>query len=395
MHVTRLEVVDFRNHPAAALDLPTGVSVLAGPNGVGKTNLLEALGYLATLSSHRLGQEAALVRVGAEAAVVRAVAVTGGRRVLVEVEIRPGRGVRGQVNRARVPRVRDLLGVVRAVTFAPEDVALVRGDPEERRRFLDTLAVQRRPGYLATRQDYERVLKQRNTLLRSAAGRRLGPAELATLDVWDEKLASAGGEVWAARLRLVRDIAPLVQAAYGEVAGSDGPVQLEYLAAAAPAPGDGPTTAAAPPDPAALAALLRARLTADRPRELERGVTLSGPHRDDLALVLDGLPARTHASQGEVWSLALALRLGAHRLLASEGEEPVLLLDDVFAELDPRRRARLAAEALAVEQAVVTAAVPEELPAALRATVFQVRPGRVERLPDRAPGGKGPGEARL
>jgi DNA replication and repair protein RecF len=370
MRVERLELVDFRNHNALTVDLRAGVSVLAGANGVGKTNLLEAIGYLATLGSHRVGQDASLVRAGADSALIRAVAIRGGRRVQVDVEIRPGSGVRGRVNGAAVPRARDVLGVVRATMFAPEDLGLVRGDPEERRRFLDVLATQRLPRYLGSRQDYDRVLRQRNTLLRTAGG-RLPAAALATLDVWDEKLATAGAEIWAERLRLVAALTPLVIRAYQQLAARDDLVEATYVSSLG-------GTGELDPDPAKLGQALRERLLADRPREVERGITLSGPHRDDLALALRALPARTHASQGEAWSLALALRLGAHRLLADEGEEPVLLLDDVFAELDQRRRGRVAEVASAAEQALVTAAVAEELPRGFGAAVFHVEPGAVE-----------------
>jgi DNA replication and repair protein RecF len=370
MRVERLELVEFRNHDALVVELPAGVSVLAGANGVGKTNLLEAIGYLATLGSHRVGQDASLVRAGADAALIRAAAIREGRRVQVDVEIRPGSGVRGRVNGAAVPRARDVLGVVRATMFAPEDLGLVRGDPEERRRFLDVLATQRLPRYLGSRQDYDRVLRQRNTLLRSAGG-RLPAAALATLDVWDEKLATAGAEIWAERLRLVAALTPLVTQAYQQLAARDDLVEAAYVSSlGAPAELD--------PDPAKLGQALRERLLADRPREVERGITLSGPHRDDLALTLRALPARTHASHGEAWSLALTLRLAAHRLLADEGEEPVLLLDDVFAELDQRRRGRVAEVASTAEQALVTAAVAEELPPGLGAAVFHVEPGAVE-----------------
>ena len=370
MRLERLEVVDFRNHDAAAVELPAGVSVLVGPNGVGKTNVLEAIGYLATLGSHRVGQDAALIRAGAAAAVIRAAVRRAGRRLLVDVELRPGSGVRGRVNGAPVPRARDLLGVVRATVFAPEDLGLVRGDPEERRRFLDTLATQRLPRYHGSRQDYDRVLRQRNTLLRSAGG-RLPPSALATLEVWDEKLASAGAEIWSERLRLVAELTPRVELTYQHLAGRDDLVEVDYVSSVAGDVGLGP-------DPAKLAQALRERLVADRAREVERGITLSGPHRDDLALALRGLPARTHASHGEAWSLALALRLGSHRLLAEEGEEPVLLLDDVFAELDRQRRDRVAEAAVAAEQAIVTAAVAEELPPELNAAVFHVEPGSVQ-----------------
>jgi len=370
MRLERLEVVDFRNHERASVELPAGVSALVGPNGVGKTNLLEAVGYLATLGSHRVGQDAALIRAGSASAVIRAAVQRAGRRLLVDVELRPGSGVRGRVNGAPVPRARDLLGVVRATVFAPEDLALVRGDPEERRRFLDTLATQRLPRYHGSRQDYDRVLRQRNTLLRSAGG-RLPASALATLEVWDEKLASAGAEIWSERLRLVAALTPRVELAYQRLAGRDDEVDVAYVSSVA-------GTAGLDPDPVKLAKALRERLVADRAREVDRGVTLSGPHRDDLALAVRGLPARTHASHGEAWSLALALRLGSHWLLAEEGEEPVLLMDDVFAELDRQRRDRVAEAALAAEQTVVTAAVPEELPGELNAAVFHVEPGSVQ-----------------
>jgi DNA replication and repair protein RecF len=372
MHLERLELIDFRNHPAVTIDLPPGPSLLLGPNGVGKTNVLEAIGYLATLGSHRPGQESSLVRVGTEAAIIRGTAVRDGRTILVDLEIRPGAGVRGRVNRAPVPRARDLLGMVRATLFAPEDLAMVRGDPEERRRFLDALAVQRLPRYLAIKQDYERVLRQRNSLLRSAGGRLPSGAGLATLDVWDEKLASAGAEFWAERVHLLEALRPLVERAYQELASHPDPVEMVYVSSVL-------GTEALEPEPAALTRAIRERLLADRAREVERGITLSGPHRDDLALALRGLPARTHASHGEAWSLALAFRLAAHQLLTNEGEEPILLLDDVFAELDRRRRERLVDLAMAVEQSLMTAAMADELPEQLKATMFHVEPGKITR----------------
>jgi DNA replication and repair protein RecF len=372
MHLERLELIDFRNHPAVEVELSPGASVLVGPNGVGKTNVLEAIGYLATLGSHRPGPESSLVRVGAEAAIVRAAAVREGRTVLIDLEIRPGTGVRGRVNRSPVPRARDLLGMVRATLFAPEDLAMIRGDPEERRRFLDALAVQRLPRYLAIRQDYERILRQRNTLLRSAGGRLPSGSGVATLDVWDEKLAGAGAELWAERVRLVDLVRPLVERAYQELASQPDRVEMVYVSSVL-------GTERQDPEPTALAAAALERLRTDRAREVERGVTLSGPHRDDLALTLRELPARTHASHGEAWSLALAFRLAAHQLLTSEGEEPILLLDDVFTELDRRRRERLVDLAMAVEQAIITTSAADELPEQLKATMFHVEPGSVGR----------------
>src|SRR6266511_5099670 len=272
MHLERLELIDFRNHPAVTVDLPPGPSVLVGANGVGKTNVLEAIGYLATLASHRPGQESSLVRVGTAAAMVRAAAVSDGRTNLIDLEIRPGAGLRGRLNRAPVPRARDLLGAVRATLFAPEDLAMVRGDPEERRRFLDALAVQRLPRYLAIRQEYERILRQRNTLLRSAGGRLPSGAGLATLDVWDEKLANAGAELWAERVRVVEALRPLVERAYQDLASQPDPVEMIYVSSVL-------GTEALDPDAPAFAKAARERLLMDRVREVERGITLSGPHR--------------------------------------------------------------------------------------------------------------------
>ena len=371
MRVERLEVVDFRNHDRAEVELPAGVSVLVGPNGVGKTNLLEAVGYLATLGSHRVGQDASLIRAGAASAVIRAAVRRAGRQLLVDVELRPGSGVRGRVNGAPVPRARDLLGVVRATLFAPEDLGLVRGDPEERRRFLDTLATQRLPRYHGSRQDYDRVLRQRNTLLRSAGG-RLPAAALATLEVWDEKLASAGAEIWSERLRLVAALTPRVELAYQRLAGRDDAVDIAYVSSVA-GPG------ASDPDPAKLAQALRERLVADRAREVERGLTLSGPHRDDFTLRIGGRLLREFGSTGQLRSAAVALKLiEIETLRETRGTEPGLLLDDVFAELDRQRRDRVAEAALAAEQTIVTAAVAEELPPALHAAVFHVEPGSVQ-----------------
>jgi DNA replication and repair protein RecF len=377
VHLARLEVVDFRNHPAAAVDLQPGANLLVGPNGVGKTNLLEAIGFLAMLSSYRTGQDAALVRSDAQAAILRAAVERSTRRVLVELEIRPGSGLRGRLNRSPVNRARDLLGALRAVVFAPEDLALVRGDPDDRRRFLDALAVQRLPRYLAIKQDFDRILRQRNTLLRSAGGRSPGPAGLATLDVWDDRLAAAGALIWSQRLALVDALRPLVAAAYGELAGREVPITVTYASSLGD---DAPDKADI--EPADLSRLLAERLRRDRTRELERGVTLSGPHRDDLVLEIGQLPARTHSSHGEAWSLALSLRLASHRWLAEDGEMPVLLLDDVFAELDRERRRRLVDAALGVDQAIITAAILEEVPGELRASTFVVAPGSVQPIAD-------------
>ncbi|HEX6756207.1 MAG TPA: DNA replication/repair protein RecF [Mycobacteriales bacterium] len=377
MYVRHLSVTDFRSWAAAEVPLEPGASVFVGPNGEGKTNLVEALGYLSTLGSHRVATDLPLVREGAARAVVRCAVVSGGRELLVELEITPGKANRARLNRAALPRPRDVLGALRSVLFAPEDLALVRGDPAERRRFLDDLLVQRTPRFAGVRADYERVLKQRGALLKTAgAARRAGGAgDLRTLDVWDGHLARHGAELLAGRLTLVRALSPYVTAAYEHVAArGGGPAELSYSSSLGDAlpPGE--------PGPELLEAALLAELARLRPAEVERGVTLAGPHRDDLVLSLGGRPAKGYASHGESWSYALALRLGSYDLLSADGAEPVLILDDVFAELDTARRSRLGALAAKAEQVLVTAAVAEDVPEELLGARYDVADGEVRRV---------------
>jgi DNA replication and repair protein RecF len=365
VHLRRLAVVDFRSWEGAELDLDPGVSVLVGPNGVGKTNLVEAVGYLATLGSHRVSGDAPLVRRGADRALVRGAVVHQGRELAVELEIAPGRPNRARVNRAPVTRPRDVLGILRTVLFAPEDLALVRGDPAERRRFLDDLLVSRRPRLAAVRADYDRVLRQRSALLKTArAGARGSGADLRTLDVWDGHLARHGAALLAARLDLVDRLAAPAVEAFAEVAPSSEPIGLVYRSSL---PGDVLPRAADALEPLLLDALVRVR-----PQEVERGVCLVGPHRDDLELRLGPGPAKGYASHGESWALALALRLASYRLLCADDVEPVLVLDDVFAELDDRRRRALAGVAARAEQVLVTAAVADDVPADLAGARFAV-----------------------
>lgn len=378
MRLSRLALVDFRNHPALDVGLEPGVTTFVGANGQGKTNLVEAVGYLATLASHRVATDAALVRSGAERAVVRGLVGRDGRDILVEVEVTPGRANRARVNRAPVPRAREVLGILRTVLFAPEDLALVRGDPAERRRYLDELLTARAPRYAGVRADYERVLKQRNALLKTAGpARRSGAGAaagaLATLDVWDGHLVRYGAELLAGRLELVDSLRPLLDKAYDAVSAGAGPTSVDYRSSLFE-----PGTTAPTADRGELAARLANALEQAHPAELERGVTLVGPHRDDLTLAVRDLPARGHASHGESWSLALALRLAAHDLLSADGGEPVLVLDDVFAELDVGRRERLAELVAPVEQVLVTAAVAADVPAVLGGRRLLVAPGRVE-----------------
>ncbi|MGQ0480737.1 MAG: DNA replication/repair protein RecF [Pseudonocardia sp.] len=384
MYLRHLAVTDFRSWPSAELTLRPGVTVLVGPNGVGKTNLVEAAGYLATFSSHRVATDTALVRRGAEAAIVRGTAVREGRELSVEVQISPGKANRARVNRSPVARAREALGIVRTVLFAPEDLALVRGDPGERRRFLDELLVSRWPRYAGVRADYERVVRQRSALLKTARARgssRGGAdarfSELSTLDVWDGHLARHGAELLLGRLRLVAELARPLAGAYAELAPESAPAAIDYRASV--------PEVASTDDPAALEDALAAALAAARSQEIERGVCLVGPHRDDLELRLGEGPAKGYASHGESWSFALALRLASFELLRADvaggvhggSTDPILVLDDVFAELDTRRRRALAARASGAEQVLVTAAVPEDVPDTLRGAWFEVTPGEL------------------
>ncbi|WFE25675.1 DNA replication/repair protein RecF [Solwaraspora sp. WMMD791] len=377
MYVRRLELINFRSYERVDVTFDPGGSVLVGPNGVGKTNLVEALGYLATLGSHRVATDAPLVRVGADSAIIRCLIMHDQRELLVELEIVPGRANRARLGRSPARRARDVLGALRLVLFAPEDLEIVRGDPAERRRYLDDLLVARLPRFAGVRADYDRVVKQRNALLRSAyLARKTGGTrggDLSTLDVWDTHLARHGAELLAGRLELVDALAPHVAKAYAAVAAGPAAAGVAYRCAVdLPVP-DG----ARLPDRAALESALRTALQEARRSEVERGVTLVGPHRDDLHLTIGDLPVKGYASHGETWSCALALRLAAYDLLRGEGIEPVLVLDDVFAELDTGRRERLADLVAGASQLLVTCAVADDVPVALRGARFEVFPGGV------------------
>ncbi len=380
MHLTHLSLGDFRCYTTAELALEPGVTALVGPNGQGKTNLVEAVGYVATLGSHRVPNDTPLVRLGAERAVIRTAISRAGRSTMVELEIVPGSANRARINRSPVPRAREVLGMLRTVLFAPEDLSLVKGDPDGRRRFLDDLLVARAPRFAGVRADVERVLRQRNALLKSAGATiRSGRGDVRTLDVWDAHLATAGAELLAGRLRLVQLLSPLVSAAYAKVAsGGDGAV-IDYRSSL----GEDVTADAGLGRDVLQARMLEA-LAKVRTKELERGVSLVGPHRDDLQLSLGPFPAKGFASHGESWSFALALRLASYDLLradAAEGDgEPVLILDDVFAELDTGRRRRLAALVAGAEQVLVTAAVPGDVPEELEGARIDVMGGQVRRV---------------
>ncbi|MFD6139608.1 DNA replication/repair protein RecF [Promicromonospora sp. NPDC060271] len=410
MYVSHLSLLDFRSYASADVVLEPGVNAFVGRNGRGKTNLVEAIGYVATLGSHRVATDAPLIRSGADRAVVRTRIVRGDRASTVELEITQGKANRARINRGQAVRARDVLGVLRTVLFAPEDLALVKGEPDGRRRFMDQLLVLMMPRVSAVLSDYERVLKQRSALLKSArAARRSGgssraesaAAELATLDVWDARLAELGAEILSLRIQLVEVLRPAVAAAYEQVSDADGDAEIAYRSSLpALSAGNPPELSTGTGDNFAdvgqLRDMLLEALVTARPQELERGVSLVGPHRDDLVLTLGGLPAKGYASHGESWSFALALRLASFRLLGGDPQnsadspafwdpelgtdaDPVLILDDVFAELDVRRRQRLTDLVLPARQVLVTAAVAEDIPTALDGVRFHVEPGTVTR----------------
>ncbi|MFF5231195.1 DNA replication/repair protein RecF [Dactylosporangium sp. NPDC000521] len=381
MYVRGLELVDFRSYERVVVEFGPGACVLVGSNGVGKTNLVEALAYVASLESHRVATDAPLVRFGASRAVVRCAIVHEERELLVELSIEPGKANKARLGRSPVARTRDILGALKLVLFAPEDLSLIRGDPGERRRMLDELLVTRQPRFAGVRSDYERVLKQRNALLRSAyLARKTGGSrggDLSTLDVWDSHLAQHGAQLVRARLDLVAALAPHVAKAYAAVSASRSDARIAY-SPSFPLPSSSSPVRGEPVQGEIEQALLAA-LGEARKQEVERGVTLVGPHRDELTLTLGDLPAKGYASHGESWSYALALRLAAYDLLRDDAVEPVLVLDDVFAELDVGRRERLAELVSGASQVIVTCAVDDDVPRALRGARYEVGGGEVRR----------------
>ncbi len=394
MIVEHLSLVDFRNYATAEISLHRGPNVLVGRNGQGKTNLAEAVVFLATLGSHRVSSDAPMVRDGQEFAIIRARLSHGERKVLIEVQVN-----RQGSNKARIngspSKTSELPRYAHVVLFAPEDLQIVRGDPSSRRRFADQLLVQRTPRMSAVLADYDRVLKQRTALLKSARARGVRGEGLSTLDVWDDKLVALGSEIIVARQRLAADLQQPVADAYAAIAGEDHRPQLEWaLSVRGGDPEEGEETASdSAPDRENVADLFRAALLAKRTQELERGLTLTGPHRDDLVLRVRDLPVKGYASHGESWSVALALRLASAELLRSESPagDPVLILDDVFAELDADRRQRLASLTAGYEQVVVTAAVEEDIPEALHRHVVRITAGTISDERDGDGSGEEPG----
>ncbi|MFE4226450.1 DNA replication/repair protein RecF [Arthrobacter sp. NPDC056886] len=406
MYLEKLSLTDFRSYAQVDLSLEPGVTVLVGSNGIGKTNLMEAIGYLATLNSHRVSTDAPLLRFGTERAMIRAKLVRGEQATVLELEINASRANRGRINRSNPVRARDLLGICQTVLFAPEDLALVKGDPSNRRRFLDELLVSLMPRHAATRSDYDRVLKQRNALLKSGRTGKFTAGHEATLDVWDQHMARAGAELLHARLELVDRLQPHLRNAYAQLTDGSKEAAAVYRstlqdimdddgagASSATRPADGPAAAAEPAEDLRLLSV--GQLTdryiqafaASRRKELERGISLVGPHRDELELVLGSAPAKGYASHGETWSMCLSLRLASYYVMLDDartgGSPPILILDDVFAELDVQRRRKLAAIVSGAEQVLVTAAVEADIPAELTGRRVKVIPGGIDEQENR------------
>ena len=390
MFIKHLSLANFRNYATAEIELKPGVNLLVGPNGQGKTNLVEAIRYLSTLSSHRVAGYQPLIRQDQGQAIVRALASYEERDVLVELELNRDSPNKARVNKSPAQKVRDILGFVNSVTFAPEDLDIVKRDPSNRRAFIDELVVQVWPRFAGVYADFERVLKQRNTLLKTARQTGAKGSALSTLDAWDQSLVSYGSEIVAARIDLIDRLRPHLFAAYQSIAIANNEprilVKSSLMGDAVPSgwssnadDEDDGLEYIETGDRAAIEEMYRTKLAAVRPKEMERGITLVGPHRDDLVLMLGSLPAKGYASHGESWSYALALRLASIALLRAETRsgDPVLILDDVFAELDAGRRERLAELVLENEQVLITAAVAEDIPEKLISTVFNVSAGKV------------------
>ena len=405
MYLEQLSLTDFRSYAQVELSFEPGVTVLVGSNGIGKTNLMEAVGYLATLSSHRVSSDAPLLRFGTERALIRAKLVRGEQSTVLELEINSSRANRARINRSNPVRARDILGICQTVLFAPEDLALVKGDPSSRRRFLDELLVSLVPRHAATRSDYDRVLKQRNALLKSARAGKFTSGHEATLDVWDQHMARAGAELLHARLELVERLRPHLNNAYAQLTDGSknaGAIYRSTLQGALEDDGAAPASAAVPAaagETAGPAEDLR-QLSVDelteryiqafassRRKELERGISLVGPHRDELELTLGTAPAKGYASHGETWSMCLSLRLASYYVMLDDartgGSAPILILDDVFAELDVQRRRKLAAIVSGAEQVLVTAAVDDDIPVELAGRRVRVVPGGIDEREDR------------
>ena len=384
MLVRHLTLSHFRNHTATDLELHPGVSLLVGSNGQGKTNFVEAIAYLSTLSSHRVAGYQPLIQHDQPQSIIRALVVHEDRDVLLELELNRTTPNRARINKSDAKRVRDVLGVVNTVVFAPEDLDIVKKDPSNRRSFIDQLVVQVWPRFAGVYSDYDRVLKQRNTLLRTARQTGTKGNALSTLDAWDDQMVRLGSEIVNARLDLIERLRPFLTSAYQDIAIANNEPTImvrSSLVGSNVLEDDEELPYLSFTERGDVETMYREKLASVRPKELERGITLIGPHRDDLVLLLGGKPAKLFASHGESWSYALALRLASMKLLREETRtgDPILILDDVFAELDSGRRSRLAELVRDNEQVLITAAVAEDVPQSLMAKHFEVNAGEVSR----------------
>jgi DNA replication and repair protein RecF len=374
MHVISLTAVDFRSYSFVEINLEPGVTTFIGSNGQGKTNLVEAISYCSTLSSHRVSQDLPLVKSDQPRAIVRTGVKYLDRTNWLEVEIWPSKTNKAKLNGSECKKTKEILGILQTVTFSPEDLILIKGDPGERRHFLDELLVQKSSSYAGIKSDYDRVLKQRNALLKSAGPARKNNLEsvLATLDVWNDQLVNFGSQIIFARNQIINELLPFVSKSYAELAPTSKALNIKYL----------PNVSTESMTQTDLVVAMKEKLQERHQDELDRGLTLVGPHRDDMEITIGELPAKGYASHGESWSVALALKLASFDLLkaTSPAGDPVLILDDVFAELDAARRNQLILRVKNVEQVLITAAVMEDVPKELVGNKLFVNNGKVESL---------------
>ena len=361
MRINKLELTNFRSYKELSLELAPGVSTIIGDNGCGKTNIAESIIYLSFLSSHRVSNNQPLITLGSEQAIIRAEIAREDRTLQVDLEINLNKANRARLNQNPTRSQREILGACQVIYFSPEDLDLVRGDPSQRRDFLDKLLITRTPRIAGVIADYERVVKQRNALLKTRSS-------ASALAPWSEQLIKFGAQLSAERIALVEALNPWVAQNYANL-NEVKAASISYKSST-----DGLTT-----NPETNTQILTDRLAEISYQEIERGVTLIGPHRDDLHLQLGDFPAKGYASHGESWSMAISLRLGSYHLLKSDGATPVLILDDIFAELDTVRRAQLTSATHIAEQTIITAAVESDLPEELQSTKFYVTPGKVQR----------------
>jgi DNA replication and repair protein RecF len=374
MHVISLTAVDFRSYAFVEINLEPGVTTFIGSNGQGKTNLVEAISYCSTLSSHRVSQDLPLVKSDQPRAIVRTGVKYLDRTNWLEVEIWPSKTNKAKLNGSDCKKTKEILGILQTITFSPEDLILVKGDPGDKRHFLDELLVQKSSSYAGVKSDYDRVLKQRNALLKSAGPARRNNLDsvLATLDVWNDQLVNFGSQIIFARNQIINEILPYVSKSYAELAPTSKALNIKYL----------PNVATDSMTQTDLVVAMKEKLQERQQDELDRGLTLVGPHRDDMEVMIGELPAKGYASHGESWSVALALKLASFDLLkaTSPAGDPVLILDDVFAELDATRRNQLILRVKNVEQVLITAAVMEDVPKELVGNKLFVNNGKVETL---------------